>query len=235
MADKKDQIAESLLARIFHGVISTRQSMVEQNLADELGVSRTMIREALIVLEATGIVKRIRNVGTFVHVPSLREAREFVELRAALEGVAAAWACSQVNPEQLQELEALATQADETVQDRDFNPGIVDTEMAFHGRLVDTARNEHLGKTVRRCIGMLALARFHYDSSSLYAIPLGEEYHEGLAHMDIVRALRDGDRQKAERTTRQHVLCGRERLVSPSAPGESATGESISMLVEAFV
>lgn len=235
MGSRKDQIVEDLLARIFRSEISTRESMVEQNLADELGVSRTMIREALIVLEATGVVKRIRNVGTFVHVPSLREAQEFVELRAALEGVAAGWACAQVSPEQLRDLEVLAAEADETVQDREFNPDILSTEMAFHGKLVDAARNQHLGKTVRRCIGMLALARFHYDAGPLYAIPLGDEYYEGLAHMDIVRAVRAGDRGSAERITRQHILCGRERIVPSSPAGTEGNGDSISMIMEAFV
>jgi len=233
MANKKDQIVEDLLTRIFRGEISSRQSLVEQRLADDLGVSRTMIREALIVLEATGIVKRIKNVGAFVHVPSLRETQELVELRAALEGVAASWACSQVSPEVLQGLEDLAGQADETISNKSMSAGIVDSEMAFHGMLVDAARNAHLGKTVRRCIGMLALGLFHYDVSTLYAVRNGEESYENIAHLDIVRAVREGDRNKAELITREHILCGKERIVT--LPQEKEPREALSLLVESFV
>ena len=233
MANRKEQIVEELLTRIFRGTISSRKSLVEQNLANDLGVSRTMIREALIVLEASGIVKRIPNVGAFVHVPSLRETQELVELRAALEGVAAAWACSQVGPEELRELETLAVYADETILDQNLDAGMIDSEMAFHGLLVDSARNEYLGKTVRRCIGMFALARSQCDASAVYAIQPGEQYHQGLSHVDIVRALSDGDRRKAEHLTRRHILCGRERILSP--PGRNGQEESLSMLVGAFV
>ena len=77
------------------------------------------------------------------------------------------------------------------------------------------------------------MARFHYEASALYAIPGGPQYHEGIAHMDIVRALRDGDRGEAEHTTRQHVLCGKERIVSP--PRREENGEVLTMLVESFV
>jgi len=184
MGNRQNQIVEDLLTRIFHGEITSRQSLVEQ----DLGVSRT-IREALIVLGAMGIVKRIPNIGSFVHVPSLREAQELLELRAALEGVAAAWVCAQVSPEQLQVLENLARRADETLLDQDMDPVIAESEMAFHGLLVGTARNKHLGKTVQRCMGMLALARFHYDASALYALPVSARHHEGIAQYGYRRCI----------------------------------------------
>jgi len=62
-----------------------RQRLVERELCEETGVSRTCVREALRSLEAEGLVERIPNRGIFVASVSVDEARQIYEVRAALE------------------------------------------------------------------------------------------------------------------------------------------------------
>ena len=84
-----ERVVEELQRRILNGQIPVGSWLRHSTIAEEFGVSRTPVREALRVLHAQGIVTIVRNRGARVNGHSGRDVRELGEVRAALEGLAA--------------------------------------------------------------------------------------------------------------------------------------------------
>src|SRR5262245_27672557 len=99
-----DQLAASLQARILSGEIASGTRLRKEALADEFGLSRTPVREALRKLESTGLIELRPNRGALVRHPTAREIREAYEVRAELEGLAAQLAAARIQDAQLDRL-----------------------------------------------------------------------------------------------------------------------------------
>lgn len=79
---------------ILAGTFAKGDELKEKNIGDELGVSRTPVREALRQLELEGLVSIIPNKGAFVEGVSTDDIRDIYEIRALLEGLCARWAAA---------------------------------------------------------------------------------------------------------------------------------------------
>src|SRR3954465_6210310 len=101
-----DRLAASIQARVLSGEFASGSRLRQESLASEFGVSRTPVREALRKLQAAGIVQLEPRRGARVRGPSAREVREAYEVRAELEGLAAALASGRMRDEELYRLRA---------------------------------------------------------------------------------------------------------------------------------
>jgi DNA-binding GntR family transcriptional regulator len=99
-----DRLATTLRGQILSGAIPLGSRLRQEALAEEFGVSRTPVREALRKLQATGLVQLLPNRGAVVRGPSARDIREAYVVRAELEGLAAELAASSVNDRDLRRL-----------------------------------------------------------------------------------------------------------------------------------
>lgn len=99
-----DKLANQLHARVLSGELPSGTRLRQEALAEEFGVSRTPVREALRKLQAGGLVELQPNRGAIVRGLSPREIRDAYEVRAALEALAAKLAAERVNREQLKRL-----------------------------------------------------------------------------------------------------------------------------------
>jgi DNA-binding GntR family transcriptional regulator len=99
-----DKLASQLHARVLSGELPSGTRLRQEALAEEFGVSRTPVREALRKLQAGGLVELQPNRGAVVRGLSPREIRDAYEVRAALEALAARLAADRVNREQLERL-----------------------------------------------------------------------------------------------------------------------------------
>jgi DNA-binding GntR family transcriptional regulator len=100
-----DKLASQLHARVLSGELPSGTRLRQKALAEEFGVSRTPVREALRKLQAGGLVELQPNRGAVVRGLSPREIRDAYEVRAALEALAAGLAAERVNRQQLKRLE----------------------------------------------------------------------------------------------------------------------------------
>lgn len=99
----------SLSAKVFHsiredilnGKYQANEELKEKNIGDDLGVSRTPVREALRQLELEGLVHIIPNKGAFVEGVTLQDIKDIYEIRTLLEGLCARWAAERITQEQL--------------------------------------------------------------------------------------------------------------------------------------
>ncbi len=157
-----DRLAKVIGTRVLAGEIPTGARLRQEALASEFGVSRTPVREALRMLQASGIVEMHPNRGAVVRRPASREVREAYEVRAELEGLAAELAATRAEEPQLRclrEAEGLFRSSCATLIDRrgrreDATPRADDIREwmqandLFHRSVHDAAGNERLRRTI---------------------------------------------------------------------------------------
>ncbi|MEZ5935626.1 MAG: GntR family transcriptional regulator [Alphaproteobacteria bacterium] len=183
----------------------------EDTIGEQFGVSRTIVRQALTRLEAEGLVETLPNRGAFVATPSLEEARQIFEMRHCLEREVIARLAGQMSLPGLDALDAHVTQ-EERVRGKD---GPVSIRLAgeFHILLAELTGNgilaRYVAEMVSRC--SLILAVYGRTHSSDCAV---EE------HREIIRALRDGDAEKAMAIMDAHLgaVAGRAELTAGPEP-----------------
>src|SRR3954452_24627330 len=133
-------------ADIVHGVLRPNQRLVEAELAEQLGVSRTPVREALQRLVLERLVRRERG-GWVVHEHSPEEIEAIYEVRAALEGYAAFLAADRADEAQLAELDAIYPSGEAALE---LGPDEqVELNERFHDGVIAAAGNARLAELCR--------------------------------------------------------------------------------------
>jgi DNA-binding GntR family transcriptional regulator len=215
---RRQAIVQSLLADVLQGRLRAGAHLVTQELADRFGVSHTPIREALIALAGIGIVDMIPNRGAVVRRVSSREAFEVMQVRRALESMAARLACGRIELAELHDLaqcfRALAVDSDRCGQSKNgLSPrALLEQARAADSRLHDciaeSCTNAFLAQELGRLKALFRafrdLAWEEYGARNDYR-RLAEESRE---HLAIVEALIAGDARGAGRAMSRHIRSG---------------------------
>jgi DNA-binding GntR family transcriptional regulator len=189
---RSEEVYDRLRADIVHGLLRPNQRLVEVELAEALGVSRTPVRETLQRLRLEGLVQRHRG-GWVVHEHTREEIRAIYEVRAALEGYAALLAAGRVTPDQLRELDALCAAGDPGPDEH------VELNERFHDGVIAAAGNPRLTQLSRS-------SRQYYFNHRIARGYTTEETRRSIeGHRRILAALARGDGPAAEACAREHV------------------------------
>lgn len=197
-ATLSDEVYERLRDEIVKGLIRPNERLVEVDLAERLGVSRTPIRESLKRLSADGLIHGGRHhLVVRKHAPS--EIREIYESRAALEGFAARLAAERAGKE---ELDAIASfhERDVTKLVRSPREHIVNVNDGFHDAIIAAAGNDRLLELIRRNREFY----FNYRIARMYTDAEAATSLRG--HTAILDAILARNSDAAEDATRAHVL-----------------------------
>jgi DNA-binding GntR family transcriptional regulator len=154
-----ERIAGTIQSQVLSGAVAIGTRLRQEALAEQFGVSRTPVREALRKLEATGVVELLPNRGAIVRGPSVREIREAYEVRAELEGLAAALAANRINDRDLVRLReaqrlfrdsisALIARRTSTRRPWKDESVWVRANDLFHQAILDAAGNGRLSETI---------------------------------------------------------------------------------------
>ncbi len=215
LRDWKDEprgVFERLRRSILEGEYGPDERLVEGQLAERLGVSRTPIRQALTMLEAEGLVEITPNKGAVVCSFSVEDVWNIYDLRAILEGHAARRAAGRVDGDELARLRELAGEMEELAR---ANAADHETEIRrlvalnneFHGIIIEASRNRRLLRLVRRTVEVpLVFKAFFWYGPRERAI--SNHYHR-----QILGALETGDGERAEIIMREHVYEGRDFVI----------------------
>ena len=201
-------VLDRLRHLILVGEYGPEERLVEERVAERLGVSRTPVRQALTMLEAEGLVEVTPNRGAMVCSFSTEEVWDIYDLRAVLEGHAARRAAGSIRPGELARLRELAGEMEgmrpELSLDREEEVRrLVAHNQEFHGAILRASRNARLEKLVGRTVEVpLVFKAFFWYGSEDRAI--SNHYHR-----QIVRALAAGDAERAE------IIHARARLRGP--------------------
>ena len=195
---------------IVDGRLVPGQRLKEVQLANELGISRTPIREALLLLQAEGLVEATPNRGSTVRAYDVGELEDMYELRAVLEGHAARRAATRITDDALRELRASCARFQELVTGHRAGEGVtelVEENGVFHEIVLDACGSHRLTGMVRQVV----VAPLVYRSYIWYS---PEQARLSLhAHTQLVHTLERGDGERADAIMREHVFQARDVLV----------------------
>jgi len=201
----KQHALAQLRQAILHGEMAPAQRLVENELAEQFGVTRASIRAALIDLEAQGLVERIRNRGSRVRVVTVEEAVAITECRMVLEGLCAAKAATLASDEQLAELTELGTAMTKAVADGE-PVTYSELNQELHAKVREFSGQRTAVDLLERLNAQLVRHRFQL------ALRPGRPQHSLNEHLAMIEAIRTRDPQAAETVVRAHLTSVIEAL-----------------------
>ncbi len=185
--------------------------MIEEQLAERLGISRTPVRQALTMLEAEGLVEITPNKGAVVCSFGVEEVRDVYDLRAVLQGHAARRAASRIGKPELERLGQLCEEMEGLGSRFSDHEGeirrLVSLNQEYHEMIVAASRNRRLERLVQHAVEVpLVFKSFFWYRPQERTI---SNHH----HRQILNALESGDADRAEIVMREHVYEGRDFVI----------------------
>ena len=199
------EVAERLRERIFSHELQPGTWVDEQALAEQYGISRTPLREALKVLASEGLVTLKPRRGCYVTEISDRDLDEIFTVMAMLEGECARVLAARATEADLARLQAIHADLESAAQASDIDR-FFEANQAFHLAIQQIADNRWLLHVIEDLRKVIKLSRHH----SLYS---EGRLEQALAeHRTILDAMLARDADAAERSMRGHIRSGREAL-----------------------
>jgi DNA-binding GntR family transcriptional regulator len=204
-------ILERLRALILTGEYGPDERLIEEQLAERLGVSRTPVRQALTMLEAEGLVEITPNRGATVCSFSIEDVWDIYDLRAVLEGHAARRAAGRIEGRELERLRELAEEMEGLPGQFDDHEeeirALVALNQEFHGTIVEASRNKRLEHLINRTVEIPLMFKTFFWYTPHERV-ISNHYHR-----QILKALEKGDADRAEIIMREHVYEGRDFVI----------------------
>ncbi|MBS0476249.1 MAG: FCD domain-containing protein [Proteobacteria bacterium] len=198
-------VAESIEDMILGGELAPGSKLNEMALAQRFGISRGPLREALRMLEESGLIRQEKNRGAHVRKIALSEAADIYDVRAGLDAAAGRLLAERITPDQLRTLREM------TAAMRDIQAGEVERfhelNLSFHDCIVGMTGNPVLTEQYRRLTKLLALFR-RRNLLAPMAIP-----HFAEEHSAIVDLLEANDGPGAAEALFAHAQGGRQRML----------------------
>ena len=210
-----DEIRE----RIVDGRLAPRTRLREQALAQEIGVSRTPIREALRRLAADGFVELVPNAGASVVEWSDRSLADLIDVRAELAGMATRLAARRIEPERIAELERLNARMGQVARRREagFLGDAAALNIAFHRVVFGASGNDWLQQLLEQTayLPLVQRAAYSFDHGA---------WEAGLArYAELIEALRARDAARAETLIRAHFLAAKHWILTRTPRSQHGT------------
>lgn len=201
-------VRDELERRILSGESKAGERLNQQNLARELGVAQSTVRESLLDLHWLGLVESVDHLGVFVDTLDVARVCEAYQVREVLEGQAARLACGHAGRA---DIALLRTMVDNILrlaqEDQDAEAASMDR--SFHLKITELSRNNilHRLSETYRVLGMMV--RAFRDPNVIH-----EE------HLRIVEAIEHNFADEAERQARQHIVGARQMIESQAKAGK---------------
>jgi len=194
----REMVYEELKIQILTGAIVPGTRMMEVDLAEEMGVSRTPIREAIRKLEKEGLVTIEPRRGAYASMISTQDMVEILEVRQDLEGLAAYFAASRMSPVEMEELREVADRYNAAVKEGSMKDMIrYDTQ--FHRMIVDSCNNKILVNMVEQLQELVLRFQYIYYDNFRRADNMPAE------HREIIEAIASGDEDRARAAADVHI------------------------------
>jgi DNA-binding GntR family transcriptional regulator len=205
----QQNVASRIRDKIVRGEFPSGASLSEVSIAEDLGVSRTPVREALKQLQAEGLLVIRPKVGTFVATPRRVDVIELFQLKEILEGAAAGLLAQRGEVSELRQLRVNVQQSQAAVRAGDVEAYAALVEQ-FHTLIVSGANNGKLAHQYKLVMNQLAYPRLVQTSVSLP----GRLERSDQEHQRALEVITAKDGATAERIMRDHVRASREALLA---------------------
>lgn len=202
----REVVCETLRDAIRSGVLQPGERLMEIQLAEELGVSRTPVREAIRKLELEGYVIMIPRRGTYVASLSIRDINEVFEIRTTLDSLASGLAAERITDEELERMQRLLVAIGSYIEEGNMEK-IVEADMEFHDILYQASRNTRL-------VGIIVNLRDQLTRYRRTSMAVPGRLQETLAeHRRIVDAIAQGNVEEAQQAAEYHMEKSEQTLL----------------------
>lgn len=203
----RDMVYKSLRKDILTGRITPGDHLLELEISDKLGVSRTPVREALRMLELEGLVTMQPRRGARVSKITEKSMQDVLEVRESLDALCVELACDRITTQEKEELHRACEAFEKAVATNDSRK-IAEADVRFHDILIKAAKNDRLVDIEGNL--SQSMYRFRY-----------EYINEGSGHDNLVKEHRriydsiiKGDRVEAAVAARVHIENQRAAILS---------------------
>lgn len=213
--------------KLLEGELRAGNLVSEQALAQEIGMSRTPVREAIGQLQREGLFYKVPRVGTIVRLPDNQELGELYEVREALEGYSATVAARVLTDADLEDMSRLhqelyAIEADLLASDGPMSEDLVrryfSADIGFHLHIIRATGNNHIQQIISEF--RVVQRVFEYDRM-IHGLPIIQR--AALQHGEILAALKQRDGDAARLAVAEHIRASRESALAGAEDKELAT------------
>lgn len=200
--DLRERVFHEIHEKILNGVYRDSEELREIAIAEELGVSRTPVREALRQLELEGLVKIVPNKGAVVTAITKKDVKDIYMIRSMLEGLCARWATENITEEQLDEMEEILLLSEFYINKKKKEPTtqVVELDGKFHEVLYQASDSRIMKHLLSDFHKYVRLARRTSVENPERAEKSIEE------HRALLEAIKAKDADKAEELANKHML-----------------------------
>ena len=201
----RSQIRSHLVERLLGGDLEPGSQLNESELSEELGVSRTPLREALLRLEFEGLLHSTPGKGFSVAPLEREEMENLFSLGVELESMALRWS-EPLEPETLDELRTINVERADILREGGDRDALVQLDDRWHRLLVSGCTNDQLQESLRLVRNRLYRYVYHFS---------GERDEVEVAvrdHEEIVEGLEEGDVDRAVERLRKHWAAGKATM-----------------------
>ena len=202
----RDQVLAELRRRIVDGDYAQGERLTENRLADDFGVSRNPVREALRVVETEGFVQILPRRGAVVATLDETAIRDLFAVREQLETLAAGLAAERATAEDVERLRSLLAKASAATDAEDFDE-VAELNSAFHVAVIEISGN--------RWLASMSSAMYHHVHWVFRVGAAKRAPHSWSEHIRLVDAIAAGDRPAAVDAARQHVEAAAAAALEP--------------------
>jgi DNA-binding GntR family transcriptional regulator len=213
-----DTVVQHLRNLIVEGVLAPGTKLNERELCETMGISRTPLREAMMVLSTEGLVEILPNRGASVSRMTETEIWETFELMSGLEALSGELACERITAVELAEIKALHYAMLSCKAQNDL-PGYYSRNQAIHDKINLAARNSVLRQTYVTLNRRLQALRFKSNFKA------GKWDSAVRDHDEMIKALEARDGKRLSVILRQHLLDKRDAALAVAAAAAGMTTE----------
>lgn len=194
----RDVVFNTLRQAILTGELKPGERLMEIHLANQLGVSRTPIREAIRKLELEGLVIMIPRRGAEVAQITEKSLKDVLEVRRALDALCVELACDRISVEETEQLKKACDEFERATKSGDLTM-IAEADVALHDIIVQATRNQRLIQLINNLSEQMYRYRFEYIKD--------EKRHDNLVeeHRMIYESILHKDKQKAAEASKMHI------------------------------
>jgi len=202
----REEVYESLKKSILHGKLKGGQRLIEETLADQIGISRTPVREAFHKLERDDLVVKLPKGGFAVREFTKEDVDEIFGIRSALESYAAYLATLHISPEKISQLEKKIKESEDACEKGDEEK-LVQLNTEFHDLIYKSCKSKKLSEMINNFRDY-----FYRYRSLLLRTEKGTDYSID-DHRRMLEAMKKKNPRLVERLVRNHLARGRDIIL----------------------
>lgn len=202
-----DNVYARLRELIISGVLRSGQKLVDRDLAEQLGVSRTPVREALGRLAMTGLVEARSRQGYYVKEYSAKQVSDLYEFRKMLEVHAARLAAQNAQPSHLREFDRILVDSKKLAADPTHYADVLKLELELHELIARASGNASLHQAIQNL--MDKIMGFIWIEATTDKEMLSAAHHD---HEALINLIREKDAEGAAERIREHIEHAQETL-----------------------